>query len=117
MRAGLLPACVLAASGIVAGCDSGQADPARDTAPPRPVGIAEVTAAGPAERLLPARVVASTSTPLAFEVGGRLQALDLRAGQPVVAGEALARLDPADYQLALRDARARLARLTTEQQR
>lgn len=117
MRAVFPAALLLAASALVVGCGSGQADPADGATPPRPVGIAEARAAGPAARMLPARVVASTSTPLAFEVGGRLQALDLRAGQRVPAGEVLARLDPADYQLALRDARARLARLTTEQQR
>ena len=117
MRTRLPTVLVLLACGIATGCGSGQADPANDTRLPRPVGIVEVSAAGPTARVLPARVVASTSTPLAFEVGGRLQAFELRAGQPVAAGEVLARLDPVDYQLALRDAQARLARLTTEQQR
>lgn len=121
MRRNPGPLLWLAAAGLVAGlaagCGGSQAEPAGENTPPRPVGIVEVSAAAPATRLLPARVVASTSTPLAFEVGGRLLALELRAGQPVAAGEVLARLDPTDYQLALRDARARLARLLTEEQR
>lgn len=117
MRAAFLPALLLALAGLASGCGSGHAGPDHEPAQARPAGIAEVGAAGPVERRLPARVVASTSTPLAFEVGGRLQALTLRAGQPVAAGEVLARLDPADYELALRDARARLARLETEQAR
>jgi len=117
MRAALTPALLLAVAALLAGCGSGAADTASAGAPARPVGIEEVRPAAAAERTLPARIVASTSTPMAFEVGGRLQTLDLRAGQQVTTGELLARLDPADYELALRDARARLARLLTEQER
>lgn len=82
----------------------------------RPVEIVEVSE-GSGVRVLPGRVLASTTTELAFQVPGQVQASSLRDGQMVTAGEVLATLDPTDYALSLREARAHLQRLLTEQER
>lgn len=82
----------------------------------RPVEIVAVSG-GMSARVLPGRVLASTTTELAFQVPGQMQASNLRAGQLVAAGEVLARLDPTDYQLSVREARALVQRLVTERDR
>ncbi len=82
----------------------------------RPVEIVAV-ADGLNARALPGGVLASTTTELAFQVPGQMQASKLRAGQLVAAGEVLASLDPTDYQLSVREARALVQRLVTERDR
>jgi len=62
---------------------------------------------------LPGKVRASKRVNLAFQkLGGRLTELPIagREGQEVQQGELLARIDPRDYEVALRDAQAQLAR-------
>jgi HlyD family secretion protein len=46
--------------------------------------------------------------PLAFQVGGRLQTLQVQEGDAVRSGQPVARLDPADYQLALQQREAEM---------
>lgn len=57
-----------------------------------------------AERNFAGRVDAVSSVDIAFEVPGRLLELPARQGELVPRGELLAALDPADYELALREA-------------
>ena len=80
----------------------------------RPVKTAVVNAGiGPGGLALPGKVRASKRVNLAFQkLGGRLTQLSIagREGQEVQKGELLARIDPRDYEVALRDAEARLAR-------
>lgn len=73
-----------------------------------------------------ARVEVLNEARIAAEVPGRLEALPARVGQVVQAGEALARIDAAEYRIAvdraaaqvrLIDTRARLARAQFEQSR
>jgi multidrug efflux system membrane fusion protein len=59
-------------------------------------------------RSLPGRVRASQRVDLAFQIEGTLIELPGQEGQSVRKGDLLARLDPRDYQVALRDAEARL---------
>ena len=74
----------------------------------RPVKIHQVHS--PQEALLrkfPAQVHAAERAELAFRVSGELLQLPAQPGQDVKAGQLLARLDPANYQLAVDDRKAR----------
>lgn len=73
-----------------------------------------------------ARVEVLNESRIAAEVSGRIEALPARVGQAVPAGEALARIDAAEYRIAvdraaaqvkLMETRARLARAQFEQSR
>ncbi len=79
----------------------------------RPVKTATVKAEiGFGGLALPGKVRASKRVNLAFQkLGGRLTQLPIagREGQEVREGELLARIDPRDYEVTLRDAKARLA--------
>lgn len=57
-------------------------------------------------RKFPAVLEASEITTLSFEVGGKLEAIDLDVGQRVSQGDVLARLDPASLELQLETAEA-----------
>lgn len=80
----------------------------------RPVKTAIVKAGiGFGGLALPGKVRASKRVNLAFQkLGGRLTQLPIagREGQEVQKGELLARIDPRDYEVMLRDAEARLTR-------
>ncbi|MEN3156925.1 efflux RND transporter periplasmic adaptor subunit [Alkalimonas sp. NCh-2] len=76
-----------------------------------PVTVRLVTVNGDAQhssRSFVGRVDAVSTVDLAFQVGGRVTELAVQQGQVVPAGELLAALDPADYQLALQQARVQL---------
>lgn len=60
------------------------------------------------------RIDAVSTVDLAFQVGGRVMELAVQQGQVVPAGELLAALDPADYQLALQQAEVQLAQAQRE---
>ncbi len=61
-----------------------------------------------AHRAFPGTVVAGDSVDLAFRLSGQLQDLPVREGQHVRAGDVVARLDPTDYQTALRNVESQL---------
>lgn len=79
-------------------------------APPpssRPVKIFVVSGgAADAIRTFPGRVDASQRAELAFRVPGQLQQILVKEGDLVEEGQVLARLDPADYRIALEDVQA-----------
>ena len=91
--------------------------PAPTEPPPRPIAWTQVKPLDHAhQRILPGVVQAAESAPLAFEVGGRVTAVNVEIGERFERGDVLARLDDHRYQLAvdesrgaLADARARLA--------
>lgn len=103
MRVGLLIALMLAF-----GC-SAQPEEQTVAVQPRPVTIAVVQsqvlpiAVSAVGRLIPNREVV-----LSAEVSGIVQAYEVDMGDPAAAGQMLVRLDPRDYDLALRGARATL---------
>lgn len=76
---------------------------------------AEVAQIQPARlmRRFPSVLEPPEIVPLAFEVGGRVAAVDLKVGQQVSAGELLATIEPEDLDLRLSQARAALAEATT----
>lgn len=80
---------------------------APDTAvsPPKPVKLVTVGADDSlSSRRFLARVEASRTIDLHFQVGGRLQALPVQTGTRVAAGTRLAELDARDYRLAVQEA-------------
>ncbi|SDK99749.1 RND family efflux transporter, MFP subunit [Franzmannia pantelleriensis] len=88
----------------VSGC--GSEDPARsDTA--RVVKLVDVSTAQqlPSRRFI-GRVEARQTVDLSFRVGGQLSELPATPGTVIAQGETIARLDPTDYQLAVRRAEA-----------
>ena len=87
---------------------------ARVPDPPRTVRTEVVRMAEPAQvRRFPAVLEPPEITPLAFDVAGRLGALDLRTGQAVRAGEVLASVEAQGADLRLRQAEAALAEAET----
>jgi len=76
----------------------------------RPVKIITVGSAGRSAGLtsLPGRVAAADELELSFRVGGPMVDLSAREGDVVKAGQELGRLDPRDFDIRLRSARARL---------
>lgn len=63
------------------------------------------------------RIDAVSTVDLAFQVGGRVTELPVQQGQVVPAGELLAALDPADYQLAVEQAEVQLAQASRDLER
>ncbi|EWH12176.1 AcrA/E family efflux transporter MFP subunit [Catenovulum agarivorans DS-2] len=55
-------------------------------------------------RNLPGNIVPAETAPLSFQVGGKVQAIQVRLGDQVQAGQLLAQLDTSNYQLALQAA-------------
>jgi len=70
-----------------------------------------------ASRRFVGRVDAVSSVDLSFQVGGRLLELPVQQGRLLPKGSLLARLDPADYQLALDEAEVRLQQAERDLQR
>lgn len=78
--------------------------------PPRPVWVIQLgEAAGPAHPGYSGEIHARQEADLGFRIGGKLNARLVELGSHVMAGQALAKLDPADTALAASDSRARLA--------
>lgn len=87
------------------GCQRGaDTAPVADEAPF--VRTAVVEPAGPAAQGLSGTVRARVESPLAFQVGGRVIARRVDAGQTVSAGQVLFELDPADLEQTVRTAEA-----------
>jgi multidrug efflux pump subunit AcrA (membrane-fusion protein) len=51
-------------------------------------------------------IIAVTLISLAFRIGGRLQGRSVTVGDPVAPGQVVARIEPQDFQNALRSAEA-----------
>jgi len=96
----------IATISLLSGCAEPQTE--QTEAAIRPVKIHLVHS--PQEALLrkfPAQVHAAERAELAFRVSGELLQLPAQPGQDVKVGQLLARLDPANYQLAVDDRKAR----------
>ncbi|GAB1256075.1 efflux RND transporter periplasmic adaptor subunit [Aurantivibrio plasticivorans] len=61
---------------------------------------------GEAIRQFPARVEANQTANLSFRISGTLQELNVREGENVLTGAVLARLDPTDFEIAVREQEA-----------
>ena len=87
----------------------------------RPVKIMEVggTTSDAVRRRFPGTVRASKRVDLAFQVDGRLIELPVEEGQRIKGGDLIGRIDPRDFEVALRNAEAQLdtARATLKSMR
>src|ERR1700682_4714170 len=76
----------------------------------RPVRVTSVQHAPSGDTIsLTGQIQAKDQVNLAFRIGGRLQERNVTVGDPVAPGQIVARIDPQDYQNALRSAEADLA--------
>ena len=80
-----------------------------DGAGARPAKIVTVGVAESSARTYPGRVQAAQRVPLAFRVGGPVIEIRVGKGQPVKSGELLARIDPRDYEVQVKNLEAQLA--------
>lgn len=112
-RCSALPALLLLAS-LAAGC--GEEPPAAPEVA-RPVKIVEVGRGGAELREYPGRIRAAQYSEMAFEVPGRIVEFSVKEGERVEQGQALARLDPRDYEAKLQAATARVEHAKTERDR
>jgi len=96
----------------------GGPDPVDAPDPVRPVKLIEVTTRTDVFRLnLPAVIEASNTSVLTFQVGGRLNELNVVEGQEVSKGTLIGRLDQRDYRNALQQAQAQYDSADSEYQR
>lgn len=123
-------AALLLTAGFLSACQEDVIDPVAQAeaqlhAAPRPAKIFTVTdEVGLLERRFAGRVAAVQTVDLSFQVSGKLLELPVRESQRVQKGDLIAKLDPTDYERALREARINeeqakreLARLETLVQR
>ncbi len=81
----------------------------------RPVRYVEVLSAGVASsRIFSGVAKAAFEAELSFKVPGTIESLSAAVGDDVVAGQRIARLDPTDYEVQLREAEAQLQRARAE---
>lgn len=100
-----LPALLLGASALLAGCHAG------DPPPPaaRTVLVQPAAGAPGSIGVYTGEIRARHEVDLAFRVGGKIAARLVDVGTEIKAGQPLARLDPSDLQLAAAASRAQLA--------
>jgi RND family efflux transporter MFP subunit len=91
---------------LQAGCSRQEAEEAT-IRPVRAVTVGEI--GGEQRRGFPGRAQATQEIDLAFRVGGPLIERPVNVGDEVVAGDLVARIDPRDYEVSLRNAKAQLA--------
>ena len=106
-----LTSAVLLMALAVSGCDdvASEAEAKNHTERPRAVRIETVESA--VQRIthrFSGRIEAVQTVDLSFRVGGRLADLPVREGHVVKKGKLIARLDPADFQRAVREAEVNL---------
>ena len=73
--------------------------------------------AGMTKRTFPGRAEAAQEVDLAFRVAGPLVAFPVKVGDEVEEGDLIARIDPRDFQVTLRNAEGSLQRAKANQQR
>ena len=101
----------LALATVLAGCGKSEAPPT----PPRVVLVQPAASATHTKGIYTGEIRARHEVDLAFRVGGKIAARLVDAGTEIKAGQPLARLDPADLELAAAATRAQLAAAESEQ--
>jgi RND family efflux transporter MFP subunit len=111
----MLIAAVLIPASLIAGC--GQEEPAQEE-PVRAIRAMKVADySGLTERSFPGRGAATQEVNLAFRVSGPLIARPVRVGDELKEGDLIARIDPRDFEVALRNAEGNLQRSRANEQR
>jgi RND family efflux transporter MFP subunit len=102
-----------AAAALLSGCSK----PAAPAPVVKPVFVTTVTAASSAQtRSFTSVVRARVETDLGFRTGGKVVERFVEVGDSVKSGQVLARLDPADYQLAVKAAADQVQAATVDSQ-
>lgn len=102
---------LLGATALLAGCHAGDPRP-----PAQRIVLVQAAASAPsASGVYTGEIRARHEVDLAFRVGGKIAARLVDAGAEIKPGQPLARLDPADLELAAAAARAQLAAAESEQ--
>jgi RND family efflux transporter MFP subunit len=106
----LVATLLMAVAALLAGCGAGDAPP-----PVTRVVLVQAAASAPQNSgVYTGEIRARHEVDLAFRVGGKIAARLVDAGAEIKAGQPLARLDPADLELAASAARAQLAAAESE---
>lgn len=111
-RINMLAGATIAATLLLTGCSSDEAEVSVEKEIIRPVKLITIDSTDAINiRRFPAELKASKEADLAFRVGGQLKVLHVVAGQRVNKGDILASLDPTDFtlQVELAEANQRLA--------
>jgi len=111
-----LPLLIAVSLAVLAGCSSDAGhDPAAVAAPLRAVRVAPVTR-GPAEPPVQATGLAASrdQAKLGFKVGGVIAAIEVREGDAVRAGQRLARIEAAEIDASVAQAREALAKASRD---
>jgi RND family efflux transporter MFP subunit len=103
-------ALLVTAATVLAGCQAGDTTPP----PPRAVLVQAVASTPQTSSVYTGEIRARHEVDLAFRVGGKIVARLVDAGAEIKVGQPLARLDPADLELAAAAARAQLAAAESE---
>jgi RND family efflux transporter MFP subunit len=98
----------LAASLLTTGCGRDSGDDRGEVARPAKIFTVGASSEG-APRVFPGQVQAARRVPLAFRVGGPVVDLVVSKGQRVAEGDLLARVDPRDYEVQVKNLEAQLA--------
>ncbi|MCG8591601.1 MAG: efflux RND transporter periplasmic adaptor subunit [Proteobacteria bacterium] len=110
------PCTVLALGVTLAACGPGATEPPPEVV--RPVKILDLAGGGAVDFLdYPGQIAATQYSEMGFEVPGRVVEFPVDEGQPVTAGQVLARLDPRDFEAANEAALARLRASKAEYER
>jgi len=97
---------LLFVSSLISGCGK-ESTPETGGPQSRPVKTIVVSGEiGGAVRQFPGRIQANQTANLSFRVSGTLKEIDVKEGELVKAGQVLAKLDPTDYEIVVRDKRA-----------
>lgn len=106
---------LLAWLAITAGCGKKEAEEAAPVV--RPVKTVAVQGFQPGEYTFPATVDAGRKLIVSFRVPGRIVELPVKKGETLASGALIARLDPADYEIAVQEAQATFQKAEADYQR
>jgi RND family efflux transporter MFP subunit len=100
---------------VVMGCGKEEVSEDDSVRPVRAMRVADY--AGVSQRSFPGRASATQEVDLAFRVAGPLVALPVKVGDEIKEGDLIARIDPRDFEVALRNAEGSLQRSRANEQR
>ncbi len=100
-------AVLAATAGALVGCQEAPKDPAPLVRSVRYVVVQKTEETG--ARTFSGALQAGNQSQLSFQVSGRIRSLPVKTGRRVTKGQLIASLDPTDFELQLREAKANLA--------
>ena len=111
----VLIAAVMIPASLITGCRKDERAPEEFVRTVRAMKVADF--AGVSQRSFPGRAAATQEVDLAFRVSGPLVARPIKVGDEVKDGDLIARIDPRDFEVTLRNVEANLQRSLANEQR